>query len=211
MISGIKKLFIYRDNALYTLLSIGLIVAAFIVVYKADSETNIERAINASASTATAIAIIYAALSYRKDKTSAILEFYAQGDSKELIDARTEVYEWYHIRSFVGNHDDVPLSIMEYNKLEKSLKDSIVCVCNYYESWGVLLEKKYLPFNIFDSAVGVTLCRCFEVLKPYIEMRQLKNEYYAKHFVDLNLKIRKVYKLKPDMTWLKNPEESLGA
>ncbi|WP_418026439.1 hypothetical protein [Paenibacillus sp. JJ1722] len=112
----------------------------------------------------------------KKVQMDVIKEYYKEGDSNELIQARKNILNRKHIAN----------EIFEY---ENSAYPSIVC--NFFNKWGLMVKYRNLPFYIFKGSSGHGVTKCYEALKSYIDKRRVDNVLYAFHFEYLYKKIKK--------------------
>jgi len=129
--------------------------------------------------------------------------FFEQGDSLEQRKYRKLIYDFYKTNESVKNNKEHFTSLLVENK---ETEEAAAAILAFYDLWGLLAYKKFLPFWTFDGASGKTTKRMYKYLLPYIEYRQqqeLENEpefgvLYAKYFTWLiNKKAENDVKRKP--------------
>ena len=117
----------------------------------------IEFASGAVAFLATLLAVIQWLVAQLREsaRTSweAVKTYYADGDSKELRDARKNIFDG------TNGSEDV--------------------FCNFYEKWGRLVEMGYLPVEIFNGPSGVSISNAALKLESFLAERRKENEKYA--------------------------------
>jgi len=123
----------------------------------------IEFAWGAAAFLATLLAVIQWLVAQLREsaRTSweAVKTYYADGDSKELRDARKNIFDG------TNGSEDV--------------------FCNFYEKWGRLVEMGYLPVEIFNGPSGISISNAALRLEPFLAGRRRENEKYGQSYVCL--------------------------
>lgn len=112
--------------------------------------------------------------SIRISNLGAVKEYFQQGDDKDQIEARKNLYKKFD----------------EGIKIEPDDKDASL-VISFFHFWGLMVKKKYLPFLVFKSASGHAVIILYEGLQPMIQERRRKSPDYAEYFEWLYLKCKK--------------------
>ena len=124
------------------------------------------------------IGFVLGVLSYRRTKLSAITEFYLRGDSEEIIESKSYVFE--------KGRKGEPINV--YDHIASKL-------ASHYEFWGKMVHQGYLPLKTFDGAAGITMIKAYTILLPMIEERRfLQNSHYAKEFLWMKGRVERKYK-----------------
>lgn len=110
----------------------------------------------------------------------AVKEFFQQGDAEEFIKARRVLYEKE-----------------EKNEKVESDSSDAARITDFYQFWGLMVRKGYLPIWVFEGASGVAMNRLYNILQGYIEEHRKTNKFYAANFEWLVTKS----KLKYGKTW----------
>jgi hypothetical protein len=113
----------------------------------------------------------------------AIRDYYDEGDDESLIRAR----KWIH-------HDKRNLTTedLKQNGLQNR-EDAVSKVVNFWEKWGRLVERGYLPLWIFDGPSGDGTTIMLRFLADDIKKRRndhFGNRSYGRSFVWLVTRIR---------------------
>lgn len=139
------------------------------------------------------LAVLGLALSilvHKRTVTGTMLKFYSQGDTKEQKEYRRKIYKAYETKE----HN---LSAADLKALDHD--GTVSSVISFYDTWGKLCRQEYLPLKTFEGITGVTACRMFYIVLPYIAERRAKvgrirkrvisNSGYGKDFEDFIKKI----------------------
>lgn len=135
--------------------------------------------------------IVMSITSSRQASLDAIKEYYQQGDSENYVKARGFISSKNNLKGI----DD-----------QKQVSD----IVNFYELWGLLNSKKYLPIWVFGGVSGI------RVVEMYIRLTNLImsvrdgtidssgkkpiNPFYGKQFEELAYRIYRKYKKNFDLT-----------
>lgn len=108
--------------------------------------------------------MVFGIIGIKRDKTTAVHLFMSEIENDEFIAARNHVY-----------NTEEPLTIQD----EQAAK-----VINFFQHWGLLARKKYLPMWVFESGAGAGAIRLYEATKQCIKAKREKNndKTYASDF-----------------------------
>ena len=109
--------------------------------------------------------ILVGIASIRISNLGAVKEYFQQGDAKEYTEARKNLYRKFD--------DGI--------KIDKNDKDASN-VISFFNFWGMMVEKKYLPIWVFESASGQAVIRLYEGLQDMIKERRRDNPNYGEYF-----------------------------
>lgn len=128
--------------------------------------------------------LIISLINFRSSRLETIKEYYSQGDRREYVEARKLVY----------NSD--PDGIY---KIEPEAVQTIL----FFNYWGALAYKKYLPMWIFYDISSVGVIKLYENLASYITDRRCGGqEEYGRYFEWLYLRIKqRKLGIKRHITW----------
>lgn len=70
--------------------------------------------------------------------------------------------------------------------------EDAAAIVNFFQHWGLMAEKKYLPMWVFDSGSGAGTIRMYDCTKDYIQLmrRTQEDDTYADKFEQLYNAIR---------------------
>lgn len=116
-------------------------------------------------------------ISIKRNKSIAIHEFLSKMESEDFISARESVY----------NNNN----IIDIAELIKDKNMSIVV--NFFQHWGFLTRKGYLPLWAFDNGARPGVIRLYEKTEKFIQERRKlhKDEKYADQFEWLYVNLSK--------------------
>lgn len=114
-----------------------------------------------------------------QSRASIVKDFFAQGDNIEMKKLRKVIYDIYN----QNNHAELILDEL------KTHSDEVSQVISYYDFWGLMVKKGYLPKWAFQASSKFTTINIYNKTKPYIEYRRLGQPDYASHFKWLISKI----------------------
>ena len=67
-------------------------------------------------------------------------------------------------------------------------------VANFYQMWGLLQYRNFLPIWVFDTTSGYNMIRLYQAVEEIIAHKRESNPLYAGHFEDLCKRINAKYK-----------------
>ena len=137
-----------------------------------------------------------------------VREYFSTGD--EIADARHALYNYRNIKIKFGksvydndfdewlsaniNKDDKDFYIESKEQIFKAASQ----VANFYQMWGLLQYRNFLPIWVFDTTSGYNMIRLYQAVADVIEHKREANPLYASHFEGLcqriNVKYKKVIK-----------------
>jgi len=117
-------------------------------------------------------AFFLSALSFLQSRASTVKDFFTQGDGMEMKECRKVIYDIYN------NYQDE--SIILNRLIERS--DDVARVISFYDFWGLMVKKKYLPLWTFQDSSKYVTINIYNKARPYIAFRKTENEMYASHF-----------------------------
>ncbi len=127
--------------------------------------------------------VIFGLKKDRHVKLEAIKQYYDESNSEELRRIRKKVAA------------DMKKGDLDFQTISEEGK-----MIGFYDKWGELCAKGYLPLWLFEGAPGYHVVSQYEYFKEYIEFRREetykghKNTGYALYFEKLAHKIMKRYK-----------------
>lgn len=87
----------------------------------------------------------------------------------------------------------------KYNSENLTLKDygavknSVSLIANFYQEWGILCRRGYLPMWVFDSSAGYNLIRLYLASYDFVEKSRAQNSFYARDFQWLCEKVYEIH------------------
>ena len=124
------------------------------------------------------IGMVIGVLNYLYNRSIVVNSFFAYDANARLSDARHFIYNL--------NEDECIT-----NDSPKDAQRMVVEIVNYYDHWGLMVERKKLPLWVFYcrrdglTAAGFGVIRLYHRLKPTITYRQRQNYKYAFYFEKL--------------------------
>lgn len=128
-----------------------------------------------------------------------VREYFYTGDTMEHSSARKLIYSYRDLKMEHG----ISIETDNFNDTIKSLggdftKEELEKVAsleiNFFQMWGLLRSKHYLPMWVFDTASGYSIVKLFEGVQDIIDYkRKFHNPNYADQFNSLYNKILKRY------------------
>lgn len=134
-------------------------------------------------------ALVLSIHNYQKGQTSSVNDYFKHGDSNEQKNIRKNVY------SDFDNGVEIKYKVNDEN---------ISKLISFYEFWGLMYKKKYLPSWTFDNYAGNVVNKIYNISKSYIDLRRQiskedgtdLNSSYGSTFEYLVIKINKRNKRK---------------
>ena len=135
-----------------------------------------------------------------------VREYFATGETPEIAGARHVLYNYRNIKIKYGKtvYDaDFEEWIKEnFTENDKDFyvesKDEVFKaasrVANFYQMWGLLQYRNFLPIWVFDTTSGYNMIRLYQSVADIIEHKREANPLYAGHFEDLCKRINAKYK-----------------
>ena len=140
-----------------------------------------------------------------------VREYFATGEDPEIADARHVLYNYRNVKIKYGKsvydadfEEWLKENITEEDKdfyLEgkEQVFKAASRVANFYQMWGLLQDRNFLPIWVFDTTSGYNMIRLYQSVADIIEHKREANPLYAGHFENLckriNAKYKKVIKL----------------
>ncbi len=120
--------------------------------------------------------LIISIFSFVNNRYLAVDEFFKKMEDEKFIESRNYVYK-----------NDITDNISDSGNIHAA------AIVNFYQHWGLLAKKKYLPMWVFDGGTGQGTLRLFNRTQKYIyAVRQKNNDTtYGEHFEDLVTAIKK--------------------
>ncbi len=135
-----------------------------------------------------------------------VREYFANGERAEIANARHALYNYRNIKIKYNKtvYDEdfdrwVAENISEdnkdfYVKGKDEIFSSASTIANFYQMWGLLQYKNFLPIWVFDSTSGYNMIRLYQSVADIIERKREANPLYAGHFEGLCQRINAKYK-----------------
>ena len=135
-----------------------------------------------------------------------VREYFASGEKKDIADARHVLYNYRNLKIKYGKtvHDEdfdewIKETLNEeddkdfYVKDKKAVYDASSKVLNFYQMWGLLQSRNFLPIWVFDTTSGYNMIRIYEATIDIIEEKRESNRLYAGHVQDLCVRVNEKY------------------
>lgn len=124
--------------------------------------------------------LLFTFFHFRSERCANVRAFFAQGDSESFKKNRKSLYK--KRKAFENDQQEWLKS------LQKS--EDASNVVSFYDFWGLMVKKHYLPKWTFQDSSLYTLRQAWENVKPYVEYRRITQPVYASHFEWLIEKIK---------------------
>ncbi len=184
--------FYRKRQSIYSLSIIVIIAAVLFVALHYINNQSVLTFVSVVANWATAFAVFLAVLAHNRERQASALEFFTQGDSEFVYNAKLKVYHYYKEKKESSSYFAGKMDADELIAMTEEYRSAFGIVCNFYESWGILVEKRYLPIDLFENGAGFAAVRLFFLLSPYIKGRQDDNPYFAANYEKLAKRINKL-------------------
>lgn len=136
-----------------------------------------------------------------------VREYFATGEDPEIADARHVLYNYRNLKikygktvsdddfdEWVANNLDKNRDKNFYVENKAQVAKASSRVLNFYQMWGLLQYRNFLPIWVFDTTSGYNMIRLYEATLDIIQEKRKSNRLYAGHFEDLCKRINKKYK-----------------
>lgn len=166
----------------YSLLSLSTLLAIWFLIENVNvslisSKFNLNMIVGFAAIASGISGVIMSLASKRTALFEAVREYYQTGDTAEMIENRSKIYA------------------AENGAVELDRKAASE-ICSFFNFWGMMVRKKFLPIWIFKSASGPSVVRLYIILNEFIsERRETGNKFYAVDFEYLVKKIKSKYNI----------------
>lgn len=127
-----------------------------------------------------------------------VREYFSAGEKPEIADARHLLYNYRNVKIKYGKtvyDEDFDLWLEEnFNKDDKDFyieggKEELLKaasrVANFYQTWGLLQSRNFLPIWVFDTTSGYNIIKLYQSMSDIIDRKREANMLYAAHFEDL--------------------------
>ncbi len=134
-----------------------------------------------------------------------VREYYATGDTPELAQARQVLYHYRYVKmkynkclydddfdEWVSALPDDHTPIQKYSKAD--ILRAASAVINFFQMWGLLQRKGFLPIWVFETASGYSVIKLYEAVEDILRHKQTTNMFYGVQFQQLCVRIGIEYK-----------------
>ena len=135
-----------------------------------------------------------------------VREYFSTGEDEKVAKARHVLYNYRNLKIKYGKtvkDEDFDEWISEnlnenddkdfYVKDKKAVYDASSKVLNFYQMWGLLQSRNFLPIWVFDTTSGYNMIRIYEATIDIIEEKRESNRLYAGHVQDLCVRVNDKY------------------
>ena len=135
-----------------------------------------------------------------------VREYYATGDTSEMANARRILYHYRYIKIKYGKSiydgdfdewvkeniasDDTVLYVTN----KKEILSAASLVTNFFQMWGLLQYKGFLPIWVFETASGYSIIKLYEAVEDIVREKRSSNPFYAGQFRELCVRINAKYR-----------------
>ncbi len=135
-----------------------------------------------------------------------VREYYATGDTVEMSEARRILYNYRYIKIKFGktvgdkdfdewikeNIDSSKMPLFVTNKSE--ILSAASLTTNFFQMWGLLQYKGFLPIWVFETASGYSIIKLYEAIYDIRKEKCSSNPFYGGQFKDLCVRINAKYR-----------------
>ncbi len=135
-----------------------------------------------------------------------VREYFATGEKAEIADARHVLYNYRNLKikygktvysegfdEWVAENLDKEKDKNFYVENKAQVLKASSRVLNFYQMWGLLQYRNFLPIWVFDTTSGYNMIRLYEATIDIIKEKRKSNRLYAGHFEDLCKRVNKKY------------------
>lgn len=134
-----------------------------------------------------------------------VREYFATGEEPEIADARHVLYNYRNIKIRYGKtiyDEDFDRWVQENISADDAMffvegKEQVLKassrVANFYQMWGLLQSRNFLPIWVFDTTSGYNMLKLYQSMLEIVDNKRQANPLYAAHFERLCERIGKKY------------------
>ncbi|MBO7274531.1 MAG: hypothetical protein J6V22_06715, partial [Clostridia bacterium] len=135
-----------------------------------------------------------------------VREYYATGDTEKMVDARKVLYNYRYIKIKYGktiSDDDFDKWIKENietsqtvlsSTTKQEIQSAASVVADFFQMWGLLQNKGFLPIWVFETASGYSIIKLYEAIDDIVIQARATNPFYAGQFQNLCIRINSKYR-----------------
>lgn len=135
-----------------------------------------------------------------------VREYYATGDTPDMSNARHVLYNYRYIKMKYGKSVfDADFDVWAQQIPEEEDKalhktncqeifDAMGLTTNFFQMWGLLQSKGFLPMWVFETASGYSIIKLHESVEDILKDRRETNPFYGMQFTHLCERIARKYK-----------------
>ena len=134
-----------------------------------------------------------------------VREYFATGDTPEMSNSRFVLYNYRYIKIKYGktiydkDFDEWASTISQTDPAILPTNKAKICEAadiqlNFFQMWGLLQSKGFLPMWVFETASGYSILKLGEATMDIIKEHARTNPFYAGQFVELCKRIAKANK-----------------
>lgn len=130
-----------------------------------------------------------------------VREYYSTGDTPEMSKARAVIYNYRYIKLKYSktvydqdfdewvkeNVDGKESFLLPTNK--KEIFEAADITANFFQMWGLLQYKGFLPIWVFETSSGYSILKLHEGIEDILEFERRNNPFFGGQFTDLCFRI----------------------
>lgn len=130
-----------------------------------------------------------------------VREYYSTGDTLEMSRARAVIYNYRYIKMKYSktvydpdfdewvkeNINSKEKSLLPTNK--KEIFEAADITANFFQMWGLLQYKGFLPIWVFETSSGYSILKLHEGIEDILEVERKNNPFFGGQFTDLCVRI----------------------
>lgn len=196
-------------RVLVLLASVGSMLAVCVVfgfVGWSDGDSAMERIVGIVAIVSGMGSLLVGVSSIFTTSLDNVREYFATGEDSEIADARHVLYNYRNLKikygktvytkdfdEWVANNLNEEDDKNFYVESKAQVLKASSRVLNFYQMWGLLQYRNFLPIWVFDTTSGYNMIRLYEATIDIIQEKRKSNRLYAGHFEDLCKRVNKKY------------------
>ena len=190
-----------KNNAKKTLLIVGslcsmvVICVVFGFLGKNEEDVIINRLVGIVAIISGLGSLLMGVSSLFSTSLDNVREYYATGDTTEMSNARYVIYNYRYIKMKYGkslfdeDFDEWCGTLAGDAELKVTNREEILnaagLILNFFQMWGLLQSKGFLPIWVFETASGYSIIKLHEGVEDILIERRDTNPFYGMQFTDL--------------------------
>ena len=198
---------IFRKNTFW-LVSITalLVICVFLAFFGSNGDDTMDSVVGVVAIVSGIGSVVMGLSSIFSTSLDNVREYYATGDSDAMREARGVLYNYRYIKIKYGKTIfDADFDEWAEKKLaegagvahrttKKEIFDAASTTNDFFQMWGLLQSKNFLPMWVFETASGYSIIKLHEALEDINTANRATNPFYGLQFKELCVRISKKYK-----------------
>ena len=197
---------IFRKNTFW-LVSITalLVICVFLAFFASNGDDTMDSVVGVVAIASGIGSVVMGVSSIFSTSLDNVREYYATGDSDAMCEARGVLYNYRYIKIKYGktvfdeDFDEWAEKLPEgagvaHRTSKKEIFAAASTTNDFFQMWGLLQSKNFLPMWVFETASGYSIIKLHEALDDINTANRATNPFYGLQFRDLCVRIAGKYK-----------------